>query len=96
MALDCYAGIRVVPRPYFYRHCSFNSGSDENVSFESGTVLEYDVLLIAHEPWPLWKMFVRMLKIPFAVIGQIEANESEVSEKCFSKCSCLVFVVIMG
>ena len=95
MALDCY-GTRVVPRPYFYRHCSFNSGSDENVSFESGTVLEDDVLLIAHELGSSWKILGRALDVPDALIHQIEANKSQVSEKCYSKCSCLVFVVIMG
>ena len=96
MALDCYAGIRVVPRPYFYRHCSFNSGLDENVSFESGTVLEDDVLLIAHELGYSWKMLGRALNVPDALIDQIEANKSDVFESCYSKCSCLFFVVIMG
>ena len=95
MALVCY-GTRVVPRPYFYRHCSLYSGSDENVSFESGTVSEDDVLLIAHELGSSWKMLGRALDVPVALIDQIEANESEVSEKCYSKCSCLAFVVIMG
>ena len=35
-----------------------------------------------------------MLKVPKAVIDQIEVLD--VTEKCYSKCSCLVFVVIMG
>ena len=34
-----------------------------------------------------------MLKVPKAVIDQIEANKSDVSDKCYSKCNC---VVIMG
>ena len=95
MALDCY-GTRVVPRPYFYRHCSFNSGSDENVSFESGTVLKDDFLLIAHELGPSWKMLGRVLDVPNALIDQIEENMSQFSEKCYSKCICLVFLVILG
>ena len=34
-----------------------------------------------------------MLKVPKAVIDQIEANKSEVSDKCYGKCN---YVVIMG
>ena len=31
-----------------------------------------------------------VLKVPKAVISQIEANKSEVSDKCYSKCNCVV------
>ena len=31
-----------------------------------------------------------MLKVPKAVIDHIEANKSEVSDKCYSKCNCVV------
>ena len=31
-----------------------------------------------------------MLKVPKAVISQIEANKSEVFNKCHSKCNCVV------
>ena len=31
-----------------------------------------------------------MLKVPKAVIDQIEANKSEVSDKCYGKCYCVV------
>ena len=92
MALDWYC-TRVVPRPSFYRYYSFNSGLDESVSFKPGTVSKDDVLLIAHELGPSWKMFGRVLKVSDAVIDQIEADESKVSEKCYRKCNC---VVIMG
>ncbi|XP_044167734.1 uncharacterized protein LOC114948903 isoform X2 [Acropora millepora] len=58
--------------------------SDETVSFKPGTVSEDDVLLIAHELGPLWKKVGLVLKVPRAVISQIEANKSEVSDKCYT------------
>ena len=67
--------------------------SDETVSFKPGTVSEDDVLLIAYELGPLWKKVGLALKVPRAVINQIEANKSEVSDKCYSKCN---YVVITG
>ena len=82
-----------LPCRYFYRYCSFNLDSDETVSFKPGTVSEDDVILIAHEHGPLWKKVGLVLKVPKAVINQIEANKSEVSDKCYSECNC---VVIMG
>ena len=33
-----------------------------------------------------------MLEVPKAVINQIEANKSEVSDKCYSKCNCVVIM----
>ena len=89
MALDCYC-TSVVPRPYFYRYHSFNSGLDESVSFKPGTVSKNDVLLIAHELGHLWKKVGQVMKVPKAVIDQIEADKSEVSDKCYSKCNCVV------
>ena len=74
--------------PFSYN--SFNSGLDESVSFKPGTLSEDDVLLIAHELGPLWKKVGVALEVPKAVINQIEANKSEVSEKCYSKCNCVV------
>ena len=95
MSLDCYC-TSIVPRPSFYRYYSFNSGLDESVSFKPGTPSEDDFLIIAHELGPLWKMFGRVLKVPDAVIDQIEADESKVSEKCYSKCNRIVWIVIIG
>ena len=95
MALDCYC-TSIVPRPSFYRYCSFNSGLDESVSFKPGTLSEDDVLIIAHELGPSWKMFGRVLKVSDTVIDQIEANESYVTEKCYRKCNCVVCIVIMA
>lgn len=95
MALDCCC-TRVVPRPSFYRYYSFNSGSDESVLFKPGTVSKDDILLIAYELGPSWKMFGRVLKVPDAVIDQIEEDYSNARERSYSKCNCVVFVVIMG
>ena len=95
MSLDCYC-TSVVRCPCFYRYYSFNSGLDESVSFKPGTLSEDDVLLIAHELGPSWKMFGRVLKVPDTVIDQIEADESKVSDKCYSKCNCVVCIVVVG
>ncbi|XP_015768825.1 PREDICTED: uncharacterized protein LOC107347437 [Acropora digitifera] len=54
----------------------------ESVSFRPETVSEDDVLLIAHELGSLWKRIGLVLKVPKAVISQIESNKSEVFEKC--------------
>ena len=78
------------PCPSLYRYYSFNSDLAESVSFRRETVSEDDVLLIAHELGPLWKKVGLVLKVPKAVISQIEANKSEVFEKCHSKCNCVV------
>ncbi|XP_044176099.1 NACHT, LRR and PYD domains-containing protein 12-like [Acropora millepora] len=59
------------------------AGLDESVSFKPGTLSEEDVLIIAHELGPSWKMFGRVLKVPNAEIDQIEVNESDVTEKCY-------------
>ena len=80
----------LVPFLSFYRYFSFNSDPDTVESFHSGTLSEDDVLLIAHELGPSWKMVGRVLNVPNAVIDQIEANKSEDSDKCSSKCDCLV------
>ena len=60
------------------------------MSFKPGTLSGDDVLLIAHELGPLWKKVGLALKVPKAVIDQIEVNKSEVSDKCYSKCNCVV------
>ena len=60
------------------------------MSFKPGTVSEDDVILIAHELGPLWEKVGLALKVPKAVISQIEANNSEVFNKCHSKCNCVV------
>ena len=75
---------------------ALNSGLDESVSFKPGTLSGDDVLRFAHDLGSSWKMVGRVLNVPEAVIDHIEANESEVSEKCFSKCNCVVCTVIMG
>ena len=92
MALDFYC-TSIVPRPCFYRYYSFYSGLDESVSFKPGTLSREDVLNIARELGPLWKMFGRVLEVPDAEIDLIEADESKVSEKCYSKCNCVVSIV---
>ncbi|XP_074621197.1 uncharacterized protein LOC141879796 isoform X2 [Acropora palmata] len=48
-----------------------------------GALSQDDVLGIAHELSSSWKMFGRVLNVPDAVIDQIEADESKVSEKCY-------------
>ena len=60
------------------------------MSLKPRTVSEDDALLVAHELGPLWKKVGLVLKVPKAVIDQIEANKSEVSDKCYSKCNCVV------
>ena len=80
----------LLPFRYFYRYYSFNSDLAKSVSFKPGTVSEDDVILIAHELGPLWEKVGLVLKVPKAVISQIEANKSEVFNKCHSKCNCVV------
>ena len=60
------------------------------MSFKPGTVSEDDVILIAHELGPSWEKVGLVLKVPKAVISQIEANKSEVFNKCHCKCNCVV------
>ena len=93
--MDCYC-TSIVPRPSFYTYYSFNSDLDESVSFKPGTLSEEDVLIIAHELGPSWKMFGRVLKVPNAEIDRIDVNESDVTEKCYCKCNCVVCIVISG
>ncbi|XP_067056034.1 protein NLRC3-like [Acropora muricata] len=59
------------------------AGLDESLSFKPGTLSEDDVLTIAHDLSPSWKMFGRVLKVPDAEIDQIEVNEPNVTEKCY-------------
>ncbi|XP_067016909.1 protein NLRC3-like isoform X2 [Acropora muricata] len=59
------------------------AGLDESVSFKPGTLSEEDVLIIAHELGPSWKMFGRVLKVQKAEIDRIDVNESDVTEKCY-------------
>ena len=60
------------------------------MSFKPETVSEDDIILIAHELGPLWEKVGLVLKVPKAVISQIEAKKSEVFNKCHSKCNCVV------
>ena len=46
--------------------------------------------LIAHELGPLWKTADRVLKVPDAVIDNIEADGFEVFDRYISKCNCVV------
>ena len=80
----------------FYSYFSFNAGVDESSSFKTGIPSLDDVLLIAHELGSSWKMVGRLLNVPDAVIDQIEVNEFNVSDRCYSKCNCVVFLVIVG
>ena len=43
-------------------------------------------------------MFGRVLDVPDAAIDQIETDKSKdlVSEKCYSKCNCVVCIAIVG
>ena len=66
------------------------------MSFKPGALSQDDVLGIAHELGSLWKMVGRVLNVPDTVIDHIDAIKSKVSEKCYSKCNCVVFGVIMG
>ena len=59
------------------------------MSFKPGTVTVDDVILIAFELGSLWKRIGLVLKVPRAVISHIEADKSEVFEKCHSRCSCV-------
>ena len=95
MSLDSYC-TSIVPRPSFYRYYSFNSGLDESVSFKPGTPSEDDFLTIAYELGPLWKMFVRALKLPESVINKIDVDKPDVTEKCYCKCNRVVCIVIIG
>ena len=62
------------------------------MSFKPGTLSEDDALLIARELGPSWKMLGRALKVPDAVMDCIEADKSEVSERCHRKCNCVVCI----
>ena len=95
MTLDCQWTC-LLPRPSFDRCYSLNSGLNGSVSLKPGTLSKDDVLLIAHELGSSWMMLGRVLKVPDAVIKQIEADKFDVSEKCYRKCNCVVCVVVMG
>ena len=41
-------------------------------------------------------MVGRVLDVPDAVIDQIMEDESLVYDRCYGKCNCVVFVVIVG
>ena len=62
------------------------------MSWKPGALSEDDVLLIAHELGPSWRMVGRVLNVPDADIDQIQADESTVSEKCYGKCNCVVCI----
>ena len=64
------------------------------MSFKPGALSQDDVLGIAHELSSSWKMVGRVLNVPDAVIDHIEADESKVSEKCYSKCNCVVCIYL--
>ena len=64
------------------------------MSFKPGALSQDDILGIAHELSSSWKMVGRVLNVPEAVINQIEADESKVSEKCYSKCNCVVCIYL--
>ena len=67
------------------------------MSLKPGTLSKDDVLLIAHDLGPSWKMIARVLDVPRAEINEIEANETKVSERCYCKNNnCVVCIVIMG
>ena len=90
MVLDITATALALFLALFYGYYPFNSDLDESVSFKPGTLSQGDVLGISHELGSSWKMVGRVLNVPDAVIDQIEANKSEVSDKCCSKCNCVI------
>ena len=92
---DCHC-TSVVPCPDFNSYFSFNAGVDESSSLKTGIPSRDDILLIAHELGSSWKMVGRVLNVSDAVIDQIEVDEFKVFDRCYSKCNCVVFVVIMG
>ncbi|XP_067017494.1 uncharacterized protein [Acropora muricata] len=63
---------------------SCNSDFDESESFKPGTISRDDVRLIARELGPSWKTVGRMLNVPDSAIDQIEADEFEIFDKCYS------------
>ena len=96
MGLDITATAPALFLALLFIDITLNSGLDESVSFKHGTLSRDDALRLAHELGSSCKMVGRVLNVPEAVIDHIEANESEVSEKCFSKCNCVVCTVIMA
>ena len=95
MALDITATAPALFLALFLIDITFNSDLDESVSFKPGTLSRDDVVLIAHELRSSWKIVGRVLNVPDAVINEIDANESEVYGKCYSKCNCVVCTVII-
>ena len=63
------------------------------MSIKPGIVSSDDVILVADKLGPLWKKVGLVLKVPKAVIDQIDRDKFEVADKCYSKCN---YVVIMG
>ena len=96
MGLDVTSTAQALFLALLFIDITLNSGLDESVSFKPGTLSRDDGLRLAHELGTSWKMVGRVLNVPDAFINKIEANESEVSEKCWSKCNCVVCTVIMG
>ena len=92
MALDFVVTAPALFLVILFIAISFNSDPNEVESFDSRTLSKDDVLLIAHELGPSWEMLGRVLNVPDDVIDQIEANKSKDSEKCYSKCDCLITV----
>ena len=71
----------------FNSYFSFNAGVHESSPLKTGTPSCDDILLIANEIGSSWKMVGRVLNVPDAVIDQIEADESKVFHRCYSKCN---------
>ena len=63
------------------------------MSIKPGIVSSDDVILVADKLGPLWKKVGLVLKVPKAVIDQIDTDRLEVADKCYGKCN---YVVIMG
>ena len=93
---QCHCTIHVPRGTSFYRCYSFNSDFDESDFSNPGTLSVQEVYRIAVELGPSWKAVGRVLNVPAAVIDQIEEDMVGVAIKCFCKCNCVVFGVIMG
>ena len=98
MALDMTATAPALFLAHLFTdgYYSFIAGVDESSSFKPGTLSGDDVLLIAYELGSSWKMVGRVLNVPDAVIDQIEGDECKVFDRCYSKCNCVVFVIMIG
>ena len=63
------------------------------MSIKPGIVSADDVFHVAHALGHLWEKVGLLLKVPKAVIDQIDTDKLKVADKSYGKCN---YVVIMG